>query len=151
MADEDNTESQPESDAEPAATPDDTAVTAGAGPAQPQSGVHLPGWLAGALVVVLAFVIGGVGFAVGRSTADHGRGDGFRPALVRNAQQDRNGPGGRGGQTPFPGGGGRGGSKNEGPRNGGPRNGGQDGSENGGSGSGNQGPGNQGPGNQGGA
>jgi hypothetical protein len=105
MSDDDSTEAQPE-----AAALDPVPASGATAPAAERSGVQVPGWLAGALVVVLALVVGGVGFAIGRSTADDG-GVGFRPALVRSAQ--RNGgpganqfPGGPGGQGPnqFPGG-----------------------------------------------
>ena len=133
MSDDDSTESQPEAAeqspapvAEPAATPE-------------HSGVHIPNWLAGALVVVLAFVLGGVGFALGRSTADDGGRDFPRPALVRSSQQNGGpggnqfpgGPGGPGGRQ-FPGG--QGGQRDGGPENGGPGNGGREngGPENGG-------------------
>ncbi|MEX0666122.1 MAG: hypothetical protein WD598_15330 [Acidimicrobiia bacterium] len=34
-------------------------------PKEPGAGVQLPAWLAGALVVVLALAIGGVGYAIG--------------------------------------------------------------------------------------
>lgn len=155
MSDDDSTESQPE--AAPDAPAPDVPVAAAEPSATPaQSGVHIPTWLAGALVVVLAFVIGGVGFALGRSTADEGGRDFRGPALVRSAQENggpggngfpggqggqRDGgpqfPGGQGGQggREFPGGpGGPGGQQDGGPQNGGPQNGGtqDDGSTQGG-------------------
>jgi|GEM_PF-4729493 len=118
MSDDDSTESQPEAAAVnpvPVAAPPAT---------EKHSGVHIPNWLAGVLVVVLAFVIGTVGFALGRSTADGGGGRFDRPALVHNTQHDDGpgrGMGGRGGNQ-FPGG--PGGPQNGGPQNGGPQNGG---------------------------
>jgi hypothetical protein len=60
------------------------------------SGVTIPAWLAGALVVVLALVVAGAGFAIGRATAPDD--DGFRPVV---ATEDG---GGRGGLPGFPGG-----------------------------------------------
>jgi hypothetical protein len=64
------------------------------------AGVAIPSWLAGALVVVLALVVAGAGFALGRVTAPDDGHD-FRPAVVTQE-------GGRGGgQTrvfPLPGG-----------------------------------------------
>jgi hypothetical protein len=117
MSDDDSTESRPDAAAASPAPAAEPAAT------EERSGVHIPNWLAGALVVVLAFVIGGVGFALGRSTADDGGRDFGRPALVRSSQQN----GGPGGQR-FPGGpggpGGQGGQRDGGPQNGGGQNGG---------------------------
>ena len=102
MSDDDSTESQAE-----AVAPDPVSAPAKSG-APEHSGVHIPGWLAGALVVVLALVVGGVGFAIGRTTANDD-GGGFRPALARSARQG--GPGG----SQFPGGpGGQGGPRGQG-------------------------------------
>jgi len=110
MSDDDSTEAQPQ-----AAALDPVPAPGATSPAAERSGVHIPGWLAGALVVVLALVVGGIGFAIGRTTADDG-GVGFRPALVRSAQ--RNGgpgpnqfPGGPGGQGGPGGPGGPGGQR----------------------------------------
>jgi len=125
--DDDSTEAQPESpppvsdpavaDAAPVAAPASSVAVA----EEHRSGVHIPTWLAGALVVVLAFLIGIAGFAVGRSTADDGRG--FRPALVRDQSSGgRQFPGGQQGGQP----------------------GGQDGQRQGPSGNGDRGPGTQG-------
>jgi hypothetical protein len=59
----------------------------------------IPSWLAGALVVVLALVIAGVGFALGRATAPDD--DGFRPIVATDG-----GGRGEGARTfPSPGGG----------------------------------------------
>jgi len=58
-------------------------------------GVYIPTWLAGALVVVLALVVAGVGFAIGRATAPDADG-GRVPALIGEPP----GPG-----APGPGGG----------------------------------------------
>ena len=123
MSDDDSTESQPEAAAASPAPAAEPAAT------EDRSGVHIPNWLAGALVVVLAFVLGGVGFALGRSTADDGGRDFGRPALVRSSQQNGGpgdnqfpgGPGGQGGHggSQFPGGPGSQG----GPRDGDPQDG----------------------------
>lgn len=39
-------------------------------PKEPGAGVHLPAWVLGALVVVLALAIGGAGYAIGHSSND---------------------------------------------------------------------------------
>ena len=60
--------------------------------------VHIPQWLAGTLVVVLALVIGAVGYTLGASSNDDD-GPSFRPI---NASQQGGQQGGQGGG--FPGG-----------------------------------------------
>jgi hypothetical protein len=119
MSDDDSTESQPE------AAPDAPAATAPTtSPAPERSGVHVPTWVAATVTVVLAFLIGVAGFAIGRTTAD----DGHRFERPAFAGQ---GPGGRGPDGQMPGGrmpGGQGpGGQMPGGRQGGPGIGGQDG------------------------
>jgi hypothetical protein len=63
--------------------------------------VHIPQWLAGALVVVLALVIGAVGYALGASSNDND-GPSFRP--INASQQGGQGGGFPGGQQGGPGG-----------------------------------------------
>ena len=82
-------------------------------PGPDRGGVAIPSWLAGALVVVLALLVAGAGFAIGRATApDDG---GFRPIVATEGGGPGAGRGGGPGDLPgFPGGPqGRGG---EGPR-----------------------------------
>ncbi len=72
-----------------------------------REGVSLPGWLAGALVVVAALAIGGVGYAIGNSDSNRGV---FDP--VANLEEARGGgqlPGGPGGLPGHPRGPGSGG------------------------------------------
>ena len=67
--------------------------------------VRVPGWMAGALVVLLGLGVGGTGFAIGRSTAREGGSGGVDRPILTSGQV----PGGRqgpGGQLP---GGGQGG------------------------------------------
>jgi hypothetical protein len=106
MSDDDETTDSTEA-VTPASEPDATSDTSERGT------VHIPQWLAGALVVVLALVIGAVGYAIGASTNDNG-GPGFRP--INASQQGGQGggfPGGPGGQQGGPGG------QQNGPRGGG--------------------------------
>jgi hypothetical protein len=64
----------------PEPTNADTEPDAAAPAASDGGGVVIPSWLAGALVVVLALVIAGAGFAIGRATAPDD--DGFRPIVA---------------------------------------------------------------------
>ncbi len=73
--------------------------TEGASVGSDGSGVTIPSWLAGALVVVLALLIAGAGFAIGRATAPED--DGFRPIVATER-----GRGGGDGPRAFPGPGG---------------------------------------------
>jgi hypothetical protein len=89
-------------DSTEAATPDEPAATSTPSDNRERSTVHIPQWLAGALVVVLALVIGAVGYALGASGNDND-GPNFRPinASQQNGQQGGPGggfPGGPGGQ-----------------------------------------------------
>jgi hypothetical protein len=85
-----------DADTEPAASLPD-----GSGP--DRGGVVIPSWLAGALVVVLALLVAGAGFAIGRATApDH---DGFRPIVATVGGGRGSGPGGDSRELPGPRGG----------------------------------------------
>jgi hypothetical protein len=123
MADDDDTipvEQTPES-APTASGGDEPASTPDAPSPDVPAGVRIPGWLAGALVVVLALLVAAAGFAIGRATAPDGaelRG----PALIgRLPGADGSGPGGfpgADGRGPggFPGGPGGSGGRERGPR-----------------------------------
>jgi hypothetical protein len=66
-------------------------------PARERSGVSIPGWLAGALVVLLGLAIGAAGFALGRATDD----DDSVPEPIVAVRPGQSGPG----ELPgFPGG-----------------------------------------------
>ena len=67
-----------------------------------RGGVVIPGWLAGALVVVLALLIAGAGFAIGRATAPDE--DGLRPIVATEGGGRGSGPGGGSGELPGRGG-----------------------------------------------
>jgi hypothetical protein len=74
MADDDDTipvEQTPES-APTASGGDEPASTPDAPSPDVPAGVRIPGWLAGALVVVLALLVAAAGFAIGRATAPDG-------------------------------------------------------------------------------
>jgi hypothetical protein len=73
-------------------TPDDPA--ADPEPKAARDGVHVPQWLAAALVVLLGFAIGVGGFAVGRATADDNGRRLDNPALIRSRGSQTNGPNG---------------------------------------------------------
>jgi hypothetical protein len=109
MSDEPTSTPAANDDTEPAVSEPGASEPAGSEPAAAGSGtgagVTIPSWLASALVVVLAFVVAGAGFAIGRATASDDRGE-LRPVVAR----------GGGPQTrtfPLPG---RGGGADEGPR-----------------------------------
>jgi hypothetical protein len=68
------------------------------------AGVSIPSWLAGALVVVLALLIAGAGFAIGRATAPDDNGN-FRPVFATEGDRQNGGPGGDSRTFPGPGGG----------------------------------------------
>lgn len=69
--------------------PTPTVATANPAPAEQRKGIFVPRWLAILLGIVIAVgLVGGGGFALGRSTADDDHDD--RPAAV---EDDRNGPG----------------------------------------------------------
>ncbi len=119
-----NADTEPIDPGRPAAgdAPDSAQPPDGASTRPDGSGVSIPSWLAGALVVVLALLIGGAGFAIGRATADDDHD--VRPII---GIEGRGGPdrgsrtfpvpgGGRGELPGFPGGpNGRGGDR-QGPR-----------------------------------
>lgn len=103
MSDEETTDSNA------AAPPASEPATSGATDDGDRHTVRIPQWLAGALVVVLALLIGAVGYAIGASSNDADR-PAFRPI---NASQQPGGPqsgpargfpGGPGGQEAGPGG-----------------------------------------------
>jgi hypothetical protein len=100
MSDDDTTDETAPVDG----TPDDRTTSDADRASKPdRDGVHIPQWLAGALVVVLALAVGGTGFAIGRATDD---GHGGRPEIagVRGGgpggQGNPGGPPGLGGQGP---------------------------------------------------
>jgi hypothetical protein len=66
-----------------------------------RSGVSVPSWLAGALVVVLGLAVGGAGFAIGRATAPDDSGTGPFAPISEQVPGGRELPGLPG----FPGGG----------------------------------------------
>jgi hypothetical protein len=66
--------------------PDDAAAHDGA-----DRSVHIPPWLAAALVVVLGLAIGAAGFAIGRATADD---NGHFTPVVNQLPGGQPGPGG---------------------------------------------------------
>jgi hypothetical protein len=104
-----------------------------------RSGVHIPQWLAAALVVVLGLAVGGAGFAIGRAT-DDGGGHGGRPPIAGARGPGFGGPGGQRGGEGGPGFGGPGGQRG-GPGGPGQQDSGGDNTDGGtGNGGGNEGP-----------
>lgn len=131
MSDDDTTDAAAPVDS----TPNDrTASDADRASKSDRDGVHIPQWLAAALVVVLALAVGGTGFAIGRATGDD---HGGRPEIAGlrgpGGQGNRGGPPGLGGQGPQRPGLERGEDDGERPEvPGGPDDGGDDDSESGG-------------------
>jgi membrane-associated protease RseP (regulator of RpoE activity) len=114
---EDATASDATTESTPATTPPPAAPAATA--TSERKGVFVPRWLAVVLGLVLAVaLVGGGGFALGRSTADDDHDGGGHHGRVEDLPGRQGGPGGGGSQVPGP------------PRNGG--NGGNGGNGNGG-------------------
>jgi hypothetical protein len=106
VADDDTQADAPEPDSSGSDTAETPEVDADQPAAQQQpapagSATTFPGWLSGALVVVLALVIGGVGFAIGRSTAPDDSGT-LTPIASQSPDSGAGGTGGDEGERRLP-------------------------------------------------